>query len=396
MQCPRCGFEQPPGIECARCGIVFAKWQARQQPASPAPSVESAPVEERPARGRASWLLRPSRGSVRDMCTSLARLLDAGIPIIEALRNLAGGAGKRLRRALDDVASAITGGLGLGDAVSRHPDVFRRSDMQLIRAAEQTGDIALALRVIAQSLDSWIGVRRRLTKAAMYPLLVLVSSILIMPIPTLVLGSAADYFGGVTVNLLIVAAVIFALLVGVPWVWSNTPVGTFMKRACWRLPWPCTLYVAQIRAAFARNLAHNLAAGLPLFESLRAAAAVPGDRVAVERIETVCGRLEAGEELSDPLSVSGLVAPNDQMVLMSGERSGALVESLEALADNRSDQFVRGLNTLLVVLGTLMTVAVFAYVALRIVDAYSSLAAGVDGGLNDAMELIERELPYVR
>lgn len=29
--CPACGFEQPAGEACQGCGIIFAKWQARQQ-----------------------------------------------------------------------------------------------------------------------------------------------------------------------------------------------------------------------------------------------------------------------------------------------------------------------------------------------------------------------------
>ena len=28
MQCPKCGFEQPPGTECLSCGVVFAKYNA--------------------------------------------------------------------------------------------------------------------------------------------------------------------------------------------------------------------------------------------------------------------------------------------------------------------------------------------------------------------------------
>ncbi len=33
MQCPKCGFEQldASAHECAKCGILFAKWQSREQ-----------------------------------------------------------------------------------------------------------------------------------------------------------------------------------------------------------------------------------------------------------------------------------------------------------------------------------------------------------------------------
>ena len=32
MRCPRCGFEQEPGAECVRCGVVFRKVDATDLP----------------------------------------------------------------------------------------------------------------------------------------------------------------------------------------------------------------------------------------------------------------------------------------------------------------------------------------------------------------------------
>ena len=32
MRCPRCGFEQEPGEECVRCGVIFKKIEATEVP----------------------------------------------------------------------------------------------------------------------------------------------------------------------------------------------------------------------------------------------------------------------------------------------------------------------------------------------------------------------------
>jgi len=32
MKCPRCGFEQEPGEECVRCGVIFKKIEATELP----------------------------------------------------------------------------------------------------------------------------------------------------------------------------------------------------------------------------------------------------------------------------------------------------------------------------------------------------------------------------
>jgi hypothetical protein len=54
MICPKCGFEQPEGPECLRCGIVIAKYHgpvaqpspAVPPPLPPAPAAAEAPVQE--------------------------------------------------------------------------------------------------------------------------------------------------------------------------------------------------------------------------------------------------------------------------------------------------------------------------------------------------------------
>ena len=61
IECPKCGFKQPPGLDCSACGIVFAKFaeaaQARRPEAETKPTWEGAwfPDEEVP-KPRPSWV----------------------------------------------------------------------------------------------------------------------------------------------------------------------------------------------------------------------------------------------------------------------------------------------------------------------------------------------------
>jgi hypothetical protein len=59
MICPKCGFEQPDALECARCGIIIAKYKPRQETpafseqtgASPSPPAPPPPEASDPAPG---------------------------------------------------------------------------------------------------------------------------------------------------------------------------------------------------------------------------------------------------------------------------------------------------------------------------------------------------------
>jgi thiol-disulfide isomerase/thioredoxin len=55
MFCPKCGFEQPPALECARCGLIFAKFRPPSG-ATPVPLPAAMPPGA-PRRSRAArWL----------------------------------------------------------------------------------------------------------------------------------------------------------------------------------------------------------------------------------------------------------------------------------------------------------------------------------------------------
>ena len=47
LQCPRCGFEQPPTDECISCGVIISKYKAGPAPAQPQPAAQE-PAEPLP------------------------------------------------------------------------------------------------------------------------------------------------------------------------------------------------------------------------------------------------------------------------------------------------------------------------------------------------------------
>jgi tetratricopeptide (TPR) repeat protein len=61
MLCPKCGMEQPESAECARCGLILAKWKPLEPPAAPTDAAgngkSSFGVAEKPPERRSPALL---------------------------------------------------------------------------------------------------------------------------------------------------------------------------------------------------------------------------------------------------------------------------------------------------------------------------------------------------
>lgn len=397
MTCPNCRFEQPDSPECARCGIVFAKWRARHEkpPAptrTPEPPAKPASIglkkQPAPPVPREAGVLRPSPGALRDACTGLALLLRAGIGIVEALRTLSASSSKALHAPLNRVAILVAEGATVSEAMQRFPALFSLADVGVMRAAERVGELARGFDIIADGHRERLELRTQLLRSAIYPLIVVVVHIFLAPI-TILLESPKAYMVVVSRHLAILVGAILLCVFGVPALARVPRVNGTLKRAAWRLPWPATVYVAHARTLFVRTLGRGLAAGLALFESLRGASAVTNDPEVEARAQVISDAVVDGQELAPQLTRSGLVARPDATILVAGEQSGRLAETLETLGRRYAEQRARALRNLATVIGTGLTVAVLVAVALSTIGAYKKVMSGPE----ELMKEIEKSSP---
>ena len=95
-------------------------------------------------RGRAWSVGRPTRRvkarTLVAFTRQVATLLEAGMPLLRGLRLLREQeANAALRRVIDDLAESIEGGASVSEAMVRHPRVFNRLYLQMVRAGEISG-----------------------------------------------------------------------------------------------------------------------------------------------------------------------------------------------------------------------------------------------------------------
>ena len=137
------------------------------QPASPDdPTARSAPG--------LAWRRRRAF-NLRLFSQELAVLLQAGIPLLEALLTLRekdDGSGSG-RATLDSVADALREGLPVSAALARAPGAFDGLFIALVAASERNGQLSTTLRDHAAYLAWSEALRRQLQASLVYPLMLL-------------------------------------------------------------------------------------------------------------------------------------------------------------------------------------------------------------------------------
>ncbi len=266
--------------------------------------------------------LKPvTRAQVQSLTAQLASLLQSGIPLAQALDFAAQGAHQpALSGLLKRVQGRIEAGLSLHLALSQE-SCFDRSEIQLIRAGELSGNLELMLQRLSEHVQAKQALLRSLRSALNYPLVVggvaLAVVILVLTQVVPVFEEVFAQMGG-TLPLatqwliqlsrqLVEQGPIWisglALLVCI-WLMAWRHLG--LLRA-WVLRWSLALpllgplWWLTCQQRFAATLALMIQAGLPLTDGLVLAGEASGHPVFRRAGQTLQRRIQQGHALAESM-----------------------------------------------------------------------------------------------
>jgi type IV pilus assembly protein PilC len=324
----------------------------------------------------------------------LSALLRAGLPILQAIGILRKRVpNERLRILLEDVEEKIRAGQALSQAFAAQGDAFPRIYIASILAGERSGSLDEVLLRYVSYQRTITEARRKIKKSLSYPaVLVSASIILVMVLSTYVIPKFMQLYGGVgaqelpTITVIVVSTAEFIssnLIWLVPAVigaiifilfWRRTPAGRYAIDR-WILKTPVAgetirqLTIAQ----FTRSLATLLAGGITLPESVEIASESITNRALRRASEGVLVGIREGRPFTESLAASGWVSDLALDMIGVGERSGALREMLDEVANFYDSELDVRLNTIttfiepiiLVFMGSLvMTILLAMYLPL--------------------------------
>ncbi|MFC0268763.1 type II secretion system inner membrane protein GspF [Kushneria aurantia] len=344
-------------------------------------AVRSAEAPRRTQRGRLD------SASLTLLTRQLATLIDAGIPISDALDALTRQAERQRERALLlAVGNRVREGYSLADSLRPHAsfDLLYRS---LVAAGERAGRLATVLTRLADYLERVQAQRQKARTALVYPLVLAgVSVAVVIGLMTWVVPRLAQQFERSDMALPLITRMMIALseltLTLGPWLavllalavplavrLSRRPAARARLDALLlRIPRIGELIRLLDTGRLTRSLAILTRSGIALLEALKVSRDTLGNQQMRNAVDLLCQRVESGISLHRAMEETRRFSPSLLHMIASGESSGTLDTMLERIADAQESTFNRRVDMALALFEPLM-ILVMGGVVLTIVLA---------------------------
>src|SRR6266850_2084558 len=286
----------------------------------------------------------------------LSTMIEAGISLVQAMTALYDQSDpkrqRNLRHVISDVTTRVQGGESFHESIAKHPRVFNRLFISMVKAGEHGGLLAEILDRLAGFLEASARLRKKVKSAMTYPVIVISIAFLIttflivrvvpvfgeifkdfgakLPAPTQFLIDLSDFIRAKWYFMILgIGGAIFGLRA-----FLRSTRGRQMSDR-WKLKLPVfgPLIHKISMSRFSRTFAQLIRSGVPILEVLDIVGATSGNHVVVFCIKGVSADVEKGDNLSVALSKEKIFPPMMLRMVAAGESTGRIDTMLEKMAD---------------------------------------------------------------
>lgn len=332
-------------------------------------------VAEARSSGGASLLGSKAGGKVKlnalvVFSRQFATMVNAGINILKCLDILeAQTKDPVLKPVISELRKDVVGGSSLTDALTKHPKVFSKLFVSMVRAAEVGGILDLILDRLATFLEKEQEVIGRIKGAMVYPVCVLVFAILMviamfifvlptfkdifrdsgtdLPMITQLLFMISDFIRG---NWYLLLLVPFGTVMAFKWYYTTDQGRWNIDKFKLRIPIVGELIQKMAISRFSRTLGTLVNSGVPVLRALEIVSETAGNVVIARAVEEARSSVREGQRISAPLAASGWFPQMVTQMIDIGEETGRMSEMLVKVAtfyDNEVDVAVKALTSLI-------------------------------------------------
>lgn len=318
----------------------------------------------------------------------LAVMVDAGIPVLSALKVLATKTkNRRFQRIINTLEYSTSRGNTLSDSMARFPDVFTDAEIGVIKAGEAAGNLDKMLFRLSAQTERVHELQIKLFTASVYPIIVIsvlivVSVIMVVgvvpiltdllvqggmtqadfPLATRILVGASDFIKSYW--WVIILAVL--LIYGIYKVYKSTESGKFqIDFSKLNIPVIGNLIRKVLVLRFVSMLGILMEAGLPVIRTLQITARLMNNVPYELKILEVTKKVQSGEKISQNLKDAPFLFPETVTQMISiGEKTASIGTISEKIASHYDREIDHSIKRLTAVFEPIMILIVALFIVL--------------------------------
>src|SRR6266699_3228829 len=339
--------------------------------------------------------------STKQLCTftrQFSTLQDAGLPVLRSLKILEGQLKRGvLKNALMDVVEDVESGSTLSEAFGKHPKCFDRLYVNMVKAGEAGGALEIILKRLADFKEKAQSLKRRITGAMVYPVVVILVAVLILTfIMIYIIPKFEKIFKDFKMKLPQLTEMLMATSRWFATYWYILPLfplcfwlliklirlnksGAYaLDRFYLYIPIVGTLMEKTIVARTVRTLGTLVSSGVPILEALAIVRETCNNAVFERCYTRVYESIREGDTIAQPMKESRLV--DDMVVNMIdvGEETGDLDTMLYKIADVYDEEVNVLVESLISLLEPLMIVVLGFIIGTIVIALFMPLLSLLD------------------
>lgn len=297
-----------------------------------------------------------------------ATMVNAGLPITDALVILQSQSRSAMRPIVSQILTDVEGGSSLASALEKHPKIFTPVYISLIRAGETGGVLDKILSQLSINLENQREFQAKVKGALIYPVIVVLGMLVVMLVMMIfVVPKLTEIYKDFGAELPFMTKALIAISNFCVTYWWTIPLFFFafgygfrvygkttkgrttLDRLKLRLPITGPLQTSVIMTEFSRTLSLLIGAGIPILEALKVVSGAVGNTVISAALSRSQEKVEKGFSLAYALSQEASIFPPMLYQMMAvGEETGKVDESLLSVSkvfEQESEHAVKNLTT---------------------------------------------------
>ncbi len=321
----------------------------------------------------------------------ITTMIEAGLPLVQSLEILSAQTeNKTFREILSDIKVSVESGSTLSKAMEKHPKVFNTLFVNMINAAELSGNLDVIFTRLATFMEKTMALQRKIKGALFYPVSIIVVAAIVvaillikvvptfasmfssagqaLPMPTQIVINISNWLRAYIVYLIVG---LFITGVVIKHVYTKTATGRKMfDKLFLKLPVFGDLIRKAAVAKFTRTLGTMLQSGVSILEAMDITAKTAGNVILEAAVNKARDSIKEGKDIATPLAETKVFPPMVVQMIAIGESTGALDSMLYKIADFYDDEVDQAVSNLTALMEPMIMVVLGGLIGGLIVAMY--------------------------